>query len=70
MKLLVVVCLLVVTLTVRESLAQDAAAGDGTIDFISAGRNLGGFIAKMIKRKYSFLLHVNTPMQFRSLEST
>ena len=70
MKLLVVVCLLVVTLTVRESLAQDAAAGDGTSEIIRAGFDLAGLIFQGINRKFSFLLLVNTLMQFRSLEST
>ena len=70
MKFLAIACLLVVTLTARESLAQDAASGDGTSAIISAGLNLAGGIVQGLNRKYSFLLHVNTSMQFRSLEST
>ena len=47
MKFLAVVCLLVVTLTARESLAQD-----GTSAIISAGLNLAGGIVQGLNRKF------------------
>ena len=53
MKFLAVACLLVVTLTARESLAQDAASGDGTSAIIAAGLNLAGGIVQGLNRKYS-----------------
>ena len=52
MKFLVLVCLLIVPLTARESLAQDADSDDGTSSVIGAGLNLAGQIVQGLNRKF------------------
>ena len=58
MKFFVVVCLLIISLAARETLAQDAGSGDGTASVIGAGLNLAGQIVQGLNRKFHFFFHL------------